>query len=62
MGVNIKTQGFLKLIDFILTTKRYLNVTDKHLHEIVDLVGFADKIEKGRFCRLKRGDYFCLNL
>ncbi len=36
------------------TTKRYLSVTDKHLNEIVDLVGFTDKIERGKVLPFKK--------
>ena len=49
------------------TTKRYLSVTDKHLNEIVDLVGFTDKIERGkvlpfRYFLSERGDFFWIFL
>ena len=37
------------------TTKRYLNVTDQHLNEIVDLVGFSDNLLREEKLSLKKG-------
>jgi integrase len=54
-GADIESVRIILGHSDLETTKRYLSVTDKHLHEVVDLVGFTDKIERGKVLSFKKG-------